>query len=494
MRIAIAQIWQETNTFCPLLTGLEAFEQNGLFLGDEIMTKMRGVGELGGFIDAAEEIGNIVYIPIVRAWAMSSGRITTNALRFLEEELISGLKRAIPVDGVLLSLHGASAAQGIDDPTGYLLSKIRKIIGSSIPIVISLDHHCNVTQEIVHSVDALVAYSTQPHDPYETSVRAAKLLFDIINKNCAPTIGWQKIPMLAPADRGLTSEFPMKKWFDLAREIEKRPGVISVSTFPTQPWLDVKKQGWTSVVITDHSLPLAEALARELADEAWNLRDEFWKVRRVPVEDAIRQAIAAKEGPIIISDASDSVLSGATGDSTVLLKEMLRQNIPSLALLPIVDPEVVEQALISGEGSEMTIWIGGKLDKLFGEPILVTGKVAKIAQSALVSSFPGWGSAYMGKTVLFECNNIKLLVSESGGAGGTDPEIYRQLGVDPAQAKIIVVKTYYHYQHYRSMMKAAIMVDGRGLSDWDLRKFEWKNVPRPIYPLDEISDWQATGY
>jgi microcystin degradation protein MlrC len=100
----------------------------------------------------------------------------------------------------------------------------------------------------------------------------------------------------------------------------------------------------------------------------------------------------------------------------------------------------------------------------------------------------------MGKTVLFECGNIKLLVSESGGAGGTDPEIYRKLGVEPAQAKIIVVKTYYHYQHYRSMMNGAIMVDGRGLSSWDLRQFEWKNVPRPLYPLDKISDWQATGY
>jgi microcystin degradation protein MlrC len=100
----------------------------------------------------------------------------------------------------------------------------------------------------------------------------------------------------------------------------------------------------------------------------------------------------------------------------------------------------------------------------------------------------------MGKTVLFECGNIKFLVSEFGGAGGTDPEIYRQLGVEPAQAKIIVVKTYYHYQHYRSMMKGAIMVDGLGLSGWDLRRFKWEKVPRPLFPLDEISEWRATGF
>jgi microcystin degradation protein MlrC len=491
MKIAIAQFWQETNTFCPILTELETFEQNGLFFGDEMITKLRGVGEIGAFIAASEELGKIKIIPIVRAWAMSSGRVSDQALHFLERKLVNGLQQAMPLDGVLISFHGASAAQGIDDPEGYLLSAIRKATGVAIPIVVSLDHHCNITKEIVQAVDGLVAYSTQPHDPYETGIRAARLLFDIVNKKCAPTIGWQKIPMMAPADRGLTSEFPMKKWFDLAREIEKRSGVLTASTFPTQPWLDVKDQGWTAVVITDNNPRLAKDLARELADQAWELREEFWKVHRVPASEAVRQAIAAEAGPMIISDASDSVLSGATGDSTFILKEMLRQNIPCMALLPIVDPEVVEAAIRSGEGSVMTVWVGGKLDRMFGEPIQVTGKVVRIAQSGLVSSFPGWGTAYMGKTIIFECGNIKLLVSEFGGAGGTDPEIYRQMGIEPAEAKIIVVKTYYHYHHYRSFMKGVTMVDGVGLSGWDLRKYSWINVPRPIYPLDEIQEWKA---
>jgi microcystin degradation protein MlrC len=156
-----------------------------------------------------------------------------------------------------------------------------------------------------------------------------------------------------------------------------------------------------------------------------------------------------------------------------------------------VDPEVVEQAIQSGEGSVINVRIGGKIDRMFGEPVRVTGRVARIDEVGMVSAFPGWGSAYMGKTILLEFGYIKMLVSEFGGAGGTDPEIYRQLGIEPAQAKIIVVKTYYHYQHYRSIMKEAIMADGLGLSGWDLRKYRWTNVPRPIYPLDEIPEWKA---
>ena len=282
MRIAMAQVWQETHTFSPLPTGLGEFEANGLYFGGEVLEKMQGVGEIGGFLSAVTEAaGEVEPASIMRAWAMSGGRITTEALEFIESRLVSGLKQVMPVDGVFLSLHGAAASEKTDDVEGYILTAVREVVGRDLPVVVSLDHHANITKRLVDSVDALVGYQTLPHDPFETGVRAASLLFAIVRGEITPCIAWQKIPMLAPADRGLTAEWPMKEWFDLARKMEKEPGVVSISNFPVQPWLDVEELGWATVVVTDNKPQLARHLAAELADRAWALRGEFWQVRRL---------------------------------------------------------------------------------------------------------------------------------------------------------------------------------------------------------------------
>jgi microcystin degradation protein MlrC len=489
MKIALAQIWQETNTFSPISTDLKSFEQNGLYFGAQILEQMRGVGELGGFVAAAEEEADRVeLLPILRAWAMSSGRVTSRTLSFLEEQLIRGLRKAKPIDGIFLSMHGAAASEKVADLEGHLLSAVRGEVGDDIPLVLSLDHHANVTERIICSTDALVGYQTQPHDPYETGKRAARILFAALRGDIVPSAGWQKIPMIAPADRGHTSEWPMKAWFDLARAMEKQPGVISCSTFPVQPWLDVPELGWATVAITDNKPGLAYQLAAGLANMAWELRDEFWVTRRLQPEEVIRRAVQAQRGPIIICDASDSVLSGAPGDSTCLVKEMLRQRIQCIALLPMVDPELVEQAIAAGVGNEIKARVGGKLDCIFNEPVPIRGKVIGIVEEGLSPSLH-WGSSSMGRTVLIEVGSIKMLVSEQGGTGGTDPETYRHFGIEPAHAKIIVVKTYYHYEHFRSILKDVFMADCPGLSTWDLRGFDWKNAPRPLFPLDDLPDW-----
>jgi len=492
MRIAMAQVWQETHTFNPMATGLVELEESGLYFGDEILEKMWGVAEIGGFLAAAEEEeAEVELVPIIRAWAGSGGRVTGEALDFLEGKLVSGLRESLPVDGVLLSLHGAAAADRVDDFEGYLLSAVRRVVGESVPVVVSLDHHANITQRIVESVNALVGYQTQPHDPFETGERAARTLFAIVQGVITPTVGWQKIPMVAPADRGLTAEWPMREWFDLARAMEEHPGVISVSNFPVQPWLDVAELGWATVVVTDNDQVLANQLAAELANKAWELREAFWAVRRVPPEDAIRQAVAAKEGPIVISDASDSVLSGAPGDGTCLLKEMLRQRITCTALLPMIDPQVVEAAIQAGPGSQIAVLVGGKLDPVFGEPVEVTGTVAGVAETGLTSTLT-WGAAEMGRTVLLDVGSIRMMVSELRGVGGADPDAYRHFGVEPAEAQMAVVKMYFNFAGFRPIMKGTIMADCPGLSGWDLRQFKWERAPRPVFPLDELPEWQAT--
>ena len=492
MRVVVAEISQETDTFSSLSTTLEDFEQNGLYFGDEILEKMRGVGELGGFLAASEkEARELEIVPIVRANALAGGRVTREALQFLEEKLVSGLRKAKPIDGIFLSLHGAAAAEQVDDVEGYLLKALREEVGDDIPVVVPLDHHANVTQLMVESADVLVGHETQPHDPFETGVKSAKIFFDLLMGKISPTVAWEKIPMITHQEQYLTSRGPMKQWFDLAREMEKRRGVVSISNFPMQCWLDVSEGGWSTVVHTDNDPDLARALAVELAEKAWDLREAFWVLESVSPEEAVRRAVHAKRGLVVLSDTGDSVFGGASGDSTCLLNEMLRQRITCTALLPMFDPEVVNAAIRAGKGSVITVDIGGKFDSKFSKPVRITGRVIDIGDGRLKASVGGLESFDMGRTALLEVGSIKVVVSERRGIGGNHPIVYTRFGVDPAEAKMVVLKTASNFQYYGSMMSELIRVDSPGPTTSHLDRLSWTRVPRPMYPLDNLPEWHA---
>ena len=493
MRIAIAEVTQETDTFNPLLTNLENFEVGGLYLGDEILEKMRGVKAVGGFLAVAEEEKDKVEpLPIVQAYAGAGGRVTAEALTFFEEKLISGLKEMLPVDGVFLSLHGAAAVENIDDLEGYLLKAVRRVVGDEVPLVTPLDHHANVTQLMVECADVLVGHETQPHKPFETGAKAATTLFALVKGEISPTVAWQKIPMVTPQDQFLTSGGPMKEWFDLAREMEGRPNVISVSAFPMQPWLDVEEAGWSAVVYTEDDPGLARALAAELANKAWELREAFWVSERVSPQQAIRQADAAEEGLIILSDTGDSVYGGAPGDSTCLLKEMLKQGIESTALVPMIDPEAVEEVVRAGVGGEITLTVGGKWDSVFSTPVELTGRVTAISDGLSVK-LQDRGYSNLGTTALVEAGGVKLVLTTHRSFAINQPIMYAHLGLDVYQAKMVVVKTASNFQYFAPWRKRLIRVDSPGMTQSDLTAFDWVRAPRPIYPLDDLPAWQAPG-
>ena len=492
MRIAIAGMCQETDTFSPVLTTLEDFRQYGLYEGEELPERTCGVGPLGGFLEAVkEEEMDLELLPIIHGKALANGPVAAETVEYFRKKLVSGLERVQPIDGLFLFLHGAAASEKVDDVEGHLLSAVRRVLGDDVPIVVPCDHHANITQRIIDGVDGLVGYRTQPHDQFETGVAAARLLFAIVRGEISPTIAWHKIPMLAHQEQFLTSGGPMKEWFDLARRFETLPGVVSVSNFPMQPWLDVAEGGWSTVVITDNALPLARKLAAELANTAWELREEFWVLTSIPPEEAVRRAVEAEKGLVILSDTGDSVFGGAPGDSTIILREMLRQRITCPALLPMVDPEAVRVAMQAGVGSEITVELGGKLDNVFSKPVEVTARVAGLAEGRLRAKVVGVESFDMGKTALLEVGTIKIVVSEYRGIGGNHPIVYRRFGVEPAEAQMVVLKTASNFQYYRSMTSEILRADSPGLTTSHLEQLNWVKVPRPIYPLDDLLHWQA---
>lgn len=486
MRIAVAEIVQETGSFSPMVAAIQDFETYGLFFGQDVLDRLPGVGPIGGLLEvAAERHESATFVPILRAWGGAGGIITAEVFAMLTERLVSGLKAAMPVDGIFLSLHGAAASVEDDDVEGHLLAAVRDVVGPDLPIGVCLDHHANITQRMVDHANLLIGHETQPHDPKATGRKTAEAFFRMLHGEIRPTRAWRKIPMITPQDQFLTSQGPMKQWFDLAREMERRPGVIDVSPYPMQPWLDVLEGGWAVVAHTDDDQELANSLAQESADLAWKLRHEFWRSERVVANDAVRQAVQAKTGLVILSDTGDSVYGGAPGDSTCILRALLAQNVPCVAFVPLIDKSAVDAALAAGVGAELTLSLGAKIDHIFNQPIEAAARVAAISHGVTVH-LPERGVCDIGRTALLEAGQVRIVVLELRTFAINHPILYTHLGLRIEDAKMVVVKTASNFQFFAPWRSQLIRVDSPGTTQSDLTAFNWKRIPRPMFPFDQM--------
>lgn len=491
-RIAVAELAQETDSFSPLRANLTEFESYGLYHGAEILERMRGAGPIGGLLEvAATSPHKVAFVPIVRAWAGAGGAIDDATFAHLRRGLIDGLRAAGPVDAVFLALHGAAAAESENDVEGAVLDDVRRVVGDKTPLVVPLDHHANVTRRMIKHADLLIGHETQPHDTLATGRKAALLMFRMLAREISPVVAWQKIPLITPQDQFLTVSGPMKTWFDRAREFERRNGVLDVSPYPMQPWLDVPEGGWSVVVHTDGDEPLARSIAAEMASLAWELRHDFWRSERVATPEAVRRAVAADRGLVILSDTGDSVYGGAPGDNTCLLRELLAQNVACLALVPVVDPHAVEIAHAAGVAATVTLEVGGRNDHLFSSPVCVTGRVAALSDGVIVD-IADRGVCRIGRTALLECGGTRIVLMEERSFAVNHPSLYWHLGVDVADAKVVVVKTASNFQFFSRWRSELIRVDTPGTTQSNLSAFAWRKLPRPIAPFDDVGEWRPS--
>jgi len=492
MRIAFAFFQQETNSFNPIPCGLELFEQSSWYVGNDIPEEHCSVGSTGGLFAAAEEEpGTVELVPIMFAMCISGGRVTDRVCQLFRDSLISGLKNALPLDGLFLFLHGAMAAETSDDVEGDILKAIREEIGYDLPIVVPADHHACITKDMIKYADVIVGHETQPHKFFETGRKAARILFDLIKGKISPVVSWRRIPMLAPQDRYLTSSGPMKEWFDLAREAEQDPRIICASNFPMQPWLDVAESGWASVVYADGAPALARDVADALSEKVWSQRHEFWESERVSVQEAVMLAEKAEQGLVVLSDTGDAVFGGSTGDSTCILREMLNQQITSTVFLPMIDPEGVEAAMNAGIGSRITVTLGGKRAGKFYDPIEVTGTVTGLCKELQVR-IKDFGFSDLVRTARLDVGSIKIVLIRVPTYSICQPILYTHLGLNPDEAKAVVLKTGSNFQYFAQWQKQLIRVDSPGPTQSDLTTLTWQRAPRPIFPLDSLESWNAS--
>jgi microcystin degradation protein MlrC len=486
VRLFLAMMSHETNTFSNLPTDRGQFEARNLHYGGEIVEAYRGTGTcLGGMIDAAARHGATL-IPSVAAAASPAGLVTKDIYGHVKDRLLRDLKAAGKVDGVLLDLHGAMVPEGLDDGEGDLIEAVRRAVGPAVPIAVTLDFHGNLSEAMVRGADLLAGYKTYPHvDMGERGVEATERLIDIVGKRLKPTVALRKPPILPPLGNQGTARGPMRRLYDLAAGMEKDPKVISISIFAGFPLADIPDAGFGVYVVTDDDQALADRLADEIADTAWKHRHEFIHTA-LPVREAVAKALASSGKPIVLADMADNTGGGAAGDGTEILRELVRVGARSAVVACLWDPKAVAQCVQAGPGASVTLDVGGKVDDRHGAPLRVTGVVRTLSDGRFVHKGPMARGlpGRLGTTAVLDINDVKvILISHRWQT--LDPEMIRFVGLDPLDHKILVVKSTIHYRAaFEPIAGEIIEVDAPGLSSSNLARFDFKRIRRPIFPLD----------
>jgi microcystin degradation protein MlrC len=499
MRIAVGQMWQETNTFNRNPTTLADFKNWGIATGSDILQRFGETGELGGFVAGTRQWSSPPeLVGLARFLCWPAGRVNREAWKAIQESFLKSLDQAGKIDGVLISLHGAMAGEEEDDLSGALLELIRIAIGPETPLVGSLDLHANVTRLMMEHADLLVGYHTQPHlDQFETGIRAARGLRSIIELGLRPRKYYRKLPMITAAENHSTVTGPPGLLYRRLAELERDPGVLSAGLYMVMPWLDCKELGWTVTLHTVAEDNRWEATVAEIAKSCWTLREAISDVERYSAHDVVAKCLAHGGQPIVIGDGADATNSGAPGDSTVLLRELVNQQpIPHGAMTFLVDPTAVAHAEQAGVGGAFDKFVGGNFAPEYSEPLRFRGTVERLLpmQYELNGALGHKMPVQMGRSAVVRSGDVTVVFTEKSGPGSS-PLLYETAGLKPRECGIVVAKSPTAFRaDYDPFVAASYIADCPGCAAPNLSGLKFQNVNQPLWPLQEIAapeeaDW-----
>jgi len=444
---------------------------------------------MGGIIEAAHKHG-FELVPTVAAAAYPSGPVTAEAFELFSRRLLDGIEQASRhggLDGVLLSLHGAMVTECFPDGEGELLRRVRGCVGHDMPVVSTLDFHANMTEAMVSNADILVGYNTYPHvDGYERGLEAGQLLWRMLADGLRPASALCKPRLLPPLVAQRTEVGAFRTLFERAHELEQQPQVLEVCTYGGFPYADIEPAGMGVLVVTDSDPDLAQELACQMEELAYSLSDQLVADVLSP-EDAVRTALASTERPIVLADVADNPGAGGSCDGTGILEELIRQEATETVLY-LADGEAAAAAHRAGVGETITVAVGGKRDRLHGKPITVEAYVKTLSDGSFTYRGPIHTGlrGNLGRAVVLEVGGVTVLVGEHR-VQTTDPEIFRFSGIEPTHQKLVVLKSSVHYRAAFEPLAAEIIeVAAPGVANPDLTVYNFKNVRRPIFPLDEL--------
>jgi len=489
MRIAVGGIEHET---CGFAASDDASSQTSLV--EFARTLRRGaelklLGEantvVDGLIRGVRECG-LEVAPLLWIDANTGPPVSRDGLESVIGELLKSLQQALPVDGVLLSLHGAFAAEGVDDADGRVLAEVRKLVGPSCPVMAVHDLHCNLTSEMASAADVLVVERTYPHiDMAERAVHTARIMGRTVTGEVRPTMAVRYLPLLWSASRMIDAEPPMIDMIQKLREFDERLGVLSASIGVGYQWIDSPAVGVSAIVVTDGDTDLAQRHVDELGHWIWDRR-ALWQCEPLSPESALAQGEQLGKYPIILAEQGDNTGGGAAGDATEILRLFLeRRRVPS-AVLYMVDPEVAAQAVSAGVGAEIEVQVGGKSQSLVGPPVPMRARVRAVSNGRFIYDGPMWAGVTeeLGASAWLEQDGVNIVVI-SHRRQPIDLAFCRHLGLDPRQMRYVAVKSTGHFRSGFGPIAGSIFnVDTASTLTHDFRQLPYTRLGRKMYPID----------
>lgn len=456
MRLAICGVRHETNTFSPLRAGMADFH---VLRGEEILAD----GPWQVFDD-------VKWAPTLVSKAQPHGLVLRDAYEEMAAELVDRLRQVSPVDGVYLDLHGAMEVEGMGDGERDLVCRVREAVGDEIPIVASLDLHGNLAPEVIEKTNVLTALRTAPHvDRRETQVRAIGHLVRSVNKNVRPANAIVRLPMLLPGEHAATGVEPARSLYAGLREVEAHPEIMDASIMIGCAWTDSPFTSAAAIVVSENP-KAAEEHAKRLAVEVWRRREEFEPdVVTLPVEEVVRRATREIRHPVFVSDSGDNVTAGAAGDVPLVLKSLLDHGARDAVVAGIADAPAVESCIDAGVGAGLTLTVGGKLDRVNGSPLEVTGRV--------VSMNPP-------RIVVFQVDGVRVVLT-ADRMPFLDLRAFEEANVNPREHEIVVVKHGYLAPELREIAGTSLMAVSPGCTTLALENLAYERIRRPVFPLDE---------
>lgn len=472
-RIAIAGLAIESSTFSPAKTHEEAFHAK---VSAEIF-------DFYPFMDKDSTYrARAVWFPTLKGQALPGGVVTRDAYESLMEKTLKMLRENLPYDGLFFDIHGAMSVEGLDDPEGDMISRIREVVGSKTLISTSMDLHGNVSQKLARQTDLITCYRMAPHeDALESKKRALDNLLERLESGMGKPRykAWVRVPILLPGEKTSTRIDPGRSLYARVAQVAARDGVLDAAIWVGYAWADEPRNHAVVMATGDKEAPVKEA-AEQLAKAFWDVREEFEFVApTATLEESLDMAISSGEAPFIISDMGDNPTAGGAGDVTWTLHQILERpefqssDGPSMIYASIPGPKFVEKAVSVGIGGEVDELAGADIDDRYAPPVRLKGIVKAIEP----------GDIHAETEVVVRVGSIDVIVTKRRKPYHKESD-FKRLGLNPRETDIVVVKIGYLVPELYDMRADWIMALTPGGVDQDLERLGYKRINRPMYPLD----------
>lgn len=480
MRIFTASLATETNTFSPMFTDLASFK-NSFYAapGEHPATPTLCSAPLVACREEAQR-QPIQLFEGSCSWAEPGGLVNRASYEYLRDELLQQLQQALPVDAVILGLHGAMVAQGYDDCEGDLLQRVRAMVGPDTVISAELDPHSHLTAKRMAMADLLIAFKEFPHlDFMDRARELVRLTLATVRKEINPCMASFDCKMI---DVLPTSNEPMKSFVARIRQLEQQAGVLSISVIHGFMAGDVPEMGTKLLVITDNQPELSEQLARQLGMELFALRGQSMPTM-LSVKEGVSRMRSSEQTPVVLADVWDNPGGGVAGDGTLILHEVLRQQVQGVAFGTIWDPMAVQLCMAAGEGAVIPLRFGGKSCATAGAPVDQWVEVKALRQQAW-QDFAG-SQVPMGACAWIRFAGVDVILN-SNRCQSFDPSLFCALGIEPAQYRGLVVKSTNHfYQGFAAIAAEVWYLDAKAPYPSDPRRNQYQKLSRAIWPIVE---------